>query len=137
MTNRSAADTARRHALANDAAGLPEPPTEPSTVRLLPWSEGGKPAYLHGTPNGFLAQLADNLEAVQLGMGAELLGHADQLLADPKVTAAEFRYLSVNLVAALRDALRVAKSRGLRLDPTRDEDEDQGQGDDEDAEASA
>ncbi|WP_431774603.1 hypothetical protein [Streptomyces cucumeris] len=64
---------------------------------------------------GFLSQLADDMEAVQLRMGAELLDHAGVLLGNPKAEAGELRFLSNRLVEALRDALRIAESRGSRL----------------------
>ncbi|QKV92854.1 hypothetical protein HUT19_14720 [Streptomyces sp. NA02950] len=86
--------------------------------RLLPWSEPtGKPCYLvsDAEGEGFLSQLADDMEAVQLRMGSELLDHAGALLGDPKVATEELRFLSNRLVEALRDALRVAESRGRRL----------------------
>ncbi|WP_234365482.1 hypothetical protein [Streptomyces sp. RTd22] len=61
------------------------------------------------------SRLADEMEAVQLRMGTELLGHADALLGNPKAGAGELRFLANRLVEALRDALRVADSRGRRL----------------------
>ncbi|WP_432039638.1 hypothetical protein [Streptomyces cucumeris] len=70
---------------------------------------------------GFLSQLADDMEAVQLRMGSELLDHAGALLGNPKAEAGELRFLSNRLVEALRDALRVAESRGRRL-PVSDDD---------------
>ncbi|WP_050799889.1 hypothetical protein [Streptomyces himastatinicus] len=60
--------------------------------------------------------------ATRWGMGSELLGHADALLGNPKAGAGELRFLANRLVEALRDALRVADSRGRRL-PGLDEDE--------------
>ncbi|MDI3388272.1 hypothetical protein QIS99_18980 [Streptomyces sp. B-S-A8] len=87
-------------------------------IRLLPWCGlGGKPAYLVTDDHAHsrLSRLADSMEAVQLGMGTELLGHAEALLGEPKADASELRFLSARLVEALRDALRVADSRGARL----------------------
>ncbi|MEU1785954.1 hypothetical protein ABZ553_08780 [Streptomyces sparsogenes] len=95
-----------------------------SDLRLLPWSDPeGRPCYLssdHG--NSLLNRRADQIEALQLSMGTELLGHAHALLNDRKATAGELRFLAQRLCEALRDALRVAESRGRRL-PGRDEDE--------------
>ncbi|MFI0774789.1 hypothetical protein [Streptomyces sp. NPDC021212] len=91
--------------------------------RLLPWNgESGKPCYLVPSEDGkgYLSRLADEMEAVQLRMGAELLGHARVLLGNPKAEAGELRFLSNRLVEALYDALRVAESRGRRL-PVPDE----------------
>ncbi|WP_329273395.1 hypothetical protein [Streptomyces sp. NBC_01451] len=90
-------------------------PELPYEQRLLPWSGAeGKPCYLitdnHGGP---VSRLADATESVQLGMGAELLAHARELL--PDTPRGELRFLAERLTEALRDALRVAESRGQRL----------------------
>ncbi|MDW4910010.1 hypothetical protein RB628_32950 [Streptomyces sp. ADMS] len=92
-----------------------ESPVLPSGPRLLPWSGAeGKACFLitddHGGP---VSRLADATEAVQLGMGAELLAHANELL--PGTPRGELRFLAERLTEALRDALRVAESRGQRL----------------------
>ncbi|MEU9285837.1 hypothetical protein AB0D57_14200 [Streptomyces sp. NPDC048275] len=86
--------------------------------RLLPWSTvGGNPCYLSTDGQGYLANLADNIEAVQLGMGEDLLGYArDAMAPDAKtLSATEYRWLARRLSEALSDALRVADSRGQRL----------------------
>lgn len=85
--------------------------------RLLPWAgPEGKPCYLiTDRSDGRLSQAADRVESVQLEMGHDLLGHAVELIDDAKVCASELRYLSARLAEALRDALRVAESRGDRL----------------------
>lgn len=58
------------------------------TVRLLPWeAPDGKRCYL-ASDGGFLSRFADQVEAVQLSMGADLLAHADELLADQKARPA-------------------------------------------------
>ncbi|MGR3934241.1 hypothetical protein [Streptomyces sp. BRA346] len=91
-------------------------------LRLLPWtSPDGRPCYL--APAGAhsrLSRRADEIEALQLSMGAELLGHARALLDDRKADIGEVRFLAERLCEALRDVLRVAESRGARL-PTGDE----------------
>ncbi|MDT0613761.1 hypothetical protein [Streptomyces lancefieldiae] len=83
--------------------------------RLLPWSGAeGKPCYLVTDDDGGpVSRLADTTEATQLGMGAELLAHAHDLL--PRAPHGELRYLAECLTQALADALRVAESRGRRL----------------------
>ncbi|WP_394298677.1 hypothetical protein [Streptomyces rimosus] len=85
--------------------------------RLLPWPGlAGQRSYLMTDDNGgILSRLADEMEEVQLAMGDELLGHAAEILGDRKAGALEFRFLSTRLCEALRDALRVAESRGERL----------------------
>ncbi|MGX1561901.1 hypothetical protein [Streptomyces sp. NPDC055506] len=86
--------------------------------RLLPWTGiDGKPCYLVGDGTGYVSRLADDIEDVQLGMADDLLGHADALLAERRVTSAEVRYLALRLTECLRDVRRVAESRGARLCP--------------------
>ncbi|KEF02954.1 hypothetical protein ADK47_23430 [Streptomyces rimosus subsp. rimosus] len=82
--------------------------------RLLPWPGlAGQRSYLVADDNGgILSRLADEMEEVQLTMGAELLDHATEILGGRKAGALEFRFLSTRLCEALRDALRVAESRG-------------------------
>lgn len=88
-------------------------PTAP--LRLLPWTgAGGKPCYLIADDEaGPVSRLADATEAIQLGMGAELLAHAREIL--PDAPRGESRFLAERLSEALSDALRVAESRGQRL----------------------
>ncbi|MFJ1548713.1 hypothetical protein [Streptomyces sp. NPDC088246] len=91
--------------------------TAHNELRLLPWSgPEGKPCFLSSDDSsGHLSRLADNTEAVQLGMAAELLEHALEVLGDEKAEPDELRLLSTDLTGALRDVLRVATSRGHRL----------------------
>lgn len=96
-----------------------------SSLRLLPWSgEGGKPAYLStdGEGSSYLSRLADNLEAVQLGMAGNLLDYVDKALADGELSETELRSMLARMGEALRDALRVAESRGHRLPASDDGD---------------
>lgn len=92
-------------------------------MRLLPWAgPGGKPCYLSTDGSGgYISRLADGVEAMQLDIGAQLVGHAQALLDAPKAHPGELRFLSARLTEALRDALRVAESRGARLSGERDE----------------
>ncbi|MGW2326672.1 hypothetical protein ACWC5C_12985 [Streptomyces sp. NPDC001700] len=94
-------------------------------LRLLPWSDPeGRPCYLSSdNDNSPLNRRADEIEALQLSMGTQLLGHARSLLDERKADAQELRFLSERLCEALRDVLRVAESRGERL-PDPDEDGD-------------
>ncbi|MGV9786220.1 hypothetical protein [Streptomyces sp. NPDC003435] len=95
-------------------------------VRLLPWeTEDSKPCYLSTDGEGPLSRLADDMEAIQLDMGAEVLAKASKVLGDPLSPNPAVRYMGVRLAECLRDALRVAESRGMRL-PGPDDEEDSG-----------
>lgn len=84
--------------------------------RLLPWrNRDGNPCYLSSDGDGLIDALADEMEEMQLALGKELLGHAAELLADKGAGAGELRFLAERMGEALRDALRVAESRGQRL----------------------
>nr|WP_282696638.1 hypothetical protein [Streptomyces sp. CC208A] len=106
--------------MADAAAGLPP--------RLLPWARDGKSCYLStdGGANSVLSRLADEMEAVQLGMGASVLESADKVLSDPKSPHSEIRYTALRLSECLKDALRVAESRGNRIPEPDDDDAEDG-----------
>jgi hypothetical protein len=86
--------------------------------RLLPWTDAnGNPCYLTATDgNGPVARKADRIEAAQLELAGQLLDAAQEALRDDSLKATEFQELGNCLCAALGDALRVAASRGNRLD---------------------
>ncbi|GAA3372365.1 hypothetical protein GCM10020367_27000 [Streptomyces sannanensis] len=85
-------------------------------ARLLPWTgPEGRPCYLLTDGTGQLSRVADRIEAVQLGMGGDLLAHALALLAEGELAVEELRVLAGHLTEALRDVLRIAESRGARL----------------------
>lgn len=89
--------------------------TPHNELRLLPWSgPDGNPCYL-STDNSSSC-LADNTEAIQLGLAADLVAHALEVLSDEEATTEELRLLTRNPIGALRDTLRVAASRGHRLE---------------------
>jgi hypothetical protein len=89
--------------------------TAPNELRLLPWTgPEGKPCYLSTDDRGgYMSRLADNIEAVQLGMAAELLDQASETLDDEDANSEDVRRLAQELTGALRDVLRVATSRGI------------------------
>ena len=88
--------------------------TPQNELRLLPWSgPDGKPCYLSTDDSGgYMSRLADNVEAVQLGMAAELLEEASETLGNRDVAFDEMWRLATELCGALWDVLRVASSRG-------------------------
>ncbi|MFE5740654.1 hypothetical protein [Streptomyces celluloflavus] len=71
--------------------------------------------------DSFLSRLADELEEVQLGAAEDVLRHSVEMLADQKASARELRFAGHRLCEALRDALRVADSRGGRLSESADD----------------
>ncbi|WP_246204319.1 hypothetical protein [Streptomyces tailanensis] len=72
-----------------------------------------------------MSRLADEMEAVQLALAADVLGHARKVLDVPASPHTEVRFTAVRLAECLSDALRVAESRGGRLGvPTAADDED-------------
>ncbi|MFF9397147.1 hypothetical protein [Streptomyces sp. NPDC014744] len=86
------------------------------TVRLLPWTRAdGGPCYAIGDGTGHVSRMADGIESIQLGMADDLLGHADALLADRRVTGSELHFLASRLTESLRDVKRIVESRGVRL----------------------
>lgn len=88
------------------------------SMRLLPWAgEGGKPSYLFtdGDAGSVLTRLADNLEAVQLGMASDLLEYVDEMLSDECLSQTELRGMVASLCQSVRDLVRIAQSRGERL----------------------
>ncbi|MDT0394227.1 hypothetical protein [Streptomyces edwardsiae] len=91
--------------------------TTSNELRLLPWTgPDGKPCFLSTDENdGYMSRLADNIESVQLGTATELLNQAIGMLATDTAPN-DMRLLAKNLTGALRDTLRVATSRGHRLD---------------------
>ncbi|WP_395570808.1 hypothetical protein [Streptomyces sp. BK79] len=87
----------------------------PRPARLLPWAGAeGKPCYLLSDGDGPLSRMADAVERTQLSMAEDLLDHAADLLADPRATPDQLRFLLARMCEALTDVHRVARSRGGR-----------------------
>ncbi|SNT27562.1 hypothetical protein [Actinacidiphila glaucinigra] len=96
-------------------------------LRLLPWTElNGKPAYTpDDNPSGLIARLADETEHAQIERAADVLSKITELLDLSKTTRLINEPSRVLLTAAstsLVDVLRVAVSRGMRLDGMRTDD---------------
>ncbi|WP_329121035.1 hypothetical protein [Streptomyces sp. NBC_01353] len=91
--------------------------TPHNELRLLPWTgPNGKPCYLStDNSSSYLSRLADDTEAIQLGLAADLVAHAQESLSNEDTEPEELRRLTADLTDALKDALRVATSRGHRL----------------------
>lgn len=86
-------------------------------LRLLPWSgPDGKPCYLSTDDSGgYISRLADNIEAVQLGMATDLVEQVTAVLGDRGAGPEDLHRMLTELTGALRDVLRVATSRGHLL----------------------
>ncbi|MCF3177455.1 hypothetical protein IPZ61_29600 [Streptomyces sioyaensis] len=90
--------------------------TARALVRLLPWtSADGKPCFLVGDGTGYVARIADRMEAEQLSSAADLIDEACHVLDARTWTPGELHLLAVELTASLADVRRVAESRGERL----------------------
>ncbi|MFF0117600.1 hypothetical protein [Streptomyces prasinus] len=91
--------------------------TTSNELRLLPWTgPDGKPCFLSTDDSGgYMSRLADNTESVQLGTATELLDQAIDMLATDTAPD-DMLLLAKNLIGALKDTLRVATSRGHRLE---------------------
>ncbi|MFC8816860.1 hypothetical protein [Streptomyces rochei] len=91
--------------------------TPQNELRLLPWSgPDGKPCYLSTDDSGsYMSRLADNIEAVQLGMATDLLERAAGVLDDQDAGRDDLRLMLTEVTRALRDVVRVATSRGHLL----------------------
>lgn len=88
-------------------------------LRLLPWTEDGKPAYLstHNTET-FLSRLADRVEQQQMETAAVVLGLAKPMVEDSaNLAASELRWVARRLIESLTELLTVAESRGQRIPP--------------------
>lgn len=86
-------------------------------MRLLPWeTPEGKPCFLStDDPGGLLSRMADEVEEAQLASGVDVLVGASSVLNDPKAGEHAVRFALRRTTESLRDALRVADSRGARL----------------------
>ncbi|MER5225331.1 hypothetical protein [Streptomyces flaveus] len=94
-----------------------------TTLRLLPWTTPeGKPCYL-STDNdeSRLSLLADDVEAAQLHSGEQVLAGARAVLADAKAGERAVRFALTRAAESLGDALRIAASRGARIQTTETE----------------
>lgn len=88
------------------------------TWRLLPWEDAvGKPCFLNTDDSGgSLSSLADEIEMVQLDDGADVLVGARAVLADDAAGEYALRRGLKAATEALGDVLRIADSRGGRLE---------------------
>lgn len=100
----------------------PDPDLDPDALpRLLPWpTQEGKTAHLD-VNGGFLAQLADEIEELQLGSAKDVVDVAHVVLDNPEAGRDELRFTAERLHESLKDTLRVALSRGLRELPLVDD----------------
>ncbi|GAB2994254.1 hypothetical protein GCM10023080_070830 [Streptomyces pseudoechinosporeus] len=91
-----------------------------TTLRLLPWTTPeGKPCYL-STDNdeSRLSLLADDVEEAQLHSGEQVLAGSRAVLADAKAGERAVRFALTRAAESLGDVLRIAASRGARIQMT-------------------
>ncbi|MBQ0949280.1 hypothetical protein KBZ75_13830 [Streptomyces sp. RK76] len=86
--------------------------------RLLPWTtEEGKPCYLtSASEDGMISRMADVMEAEQVRTGREVLAGSRLVLEETGLGKVELRFVANRLAECLSDVLRIAESRGIRLD---------------------
>ncbi|KOG52804.1 hypothetical protein ADK76_30650 [Streptomyces griseoflavus] len=89
----------------------------PDEPRLLPWAnQDGKPCYVIGEGRGLVSDFADELEELQLCTAIEVLDHSRASLSRAEPLApTELLFITNRLTESLTDAVRVADSRGRRL----------------------
>ncbi|MGW2838533.1 hypothetical protein ACWCWD_12125 [Streptomyces sp. NPDC001493] len=63
--------------------------------------------------------MADEMERTQMRMAVEVQEYAHAMTEDPDVTVLELRFVATRLSECLTDALRIAESRGGRLERER------------------
>ncbi|MFH9761258.1 hypothetical protein ACH4MJ_21285 [Streptomyces anulatus] len=87
-------------------------------LRLLPWTNDfGGPCWLSTTdPDSRVSRMADELEASMISSAEEVLAEARELLAESVVGERELRFAGTRLAESLGDTLRIAASRGGRLE---------------------
>ncbi|MFD7493381.1 hypothetical protein ACFV8T_13325 [Streptomyces sp. NPDC059832] len=87
-------------------------------LRLLPWTnERGGPCWLSAAdPDSRLSRMADELEADMIASAEYVLEQARELLAETVVGERELRFAGTRLAESLGDTLRIAESRGRRLE---------------------
>ncbi|WP_078884732.1 hypothetical protein [Streptomyces sp. CCM_MD2014] len=103
-----------------------QPEPDSRLLRLLPWGEEGKRAYLLTDSSGtWLSRLADRAEAEQIETANMILSLTKPLVEDEtKHSVPELRWAARRLIAALTDVLTVAESRGHRIHDYRAETDD-------------
>ncbi|WP_306173342.1 MULTISPECIES: hypothetical protein [unclassified Streptomyces] len=70
----------------------------------------------HDEPGQPCLPMADELEAAMIASAEEVLAEAKELLAESAVGEQELRFAGARLTESLRDTLRIAASRGGRLE---------------------
>ncbi|MER6025311.1 hypothetical protein [Streptomyces sp. NPDC001851] len=88
-------------------------------LRLLPWTTPeGKPCYLSADADrSRLSLLADDVEAAQLVSGEQVLAGAKAVLADRAAGEHAVRFALRRASESLTEVLRIAHSRGARVQP--------------------
>ncbi|WP_406095929.1 hypothetical protein [Streptomyces sp. NBC_01013] len=85
--------------------------------RLLPWaSPEGKPCWLStDDPDSLMSRLADAMEDEQIECGEQVWAGTRAVLADRAAGERAVRFALTRAVESLGDVLRIAHSRGGRM----------------------
>lgn len=85
--------------------------------RLLPWvSAEGKPCWLStDDPGSLMSRLADDMEDEQIECGEQVRAGARAVLADRAAGERAVRFALTRATESLGDLLRIAHSRGHRM----------------------
>ncbi|MFH8289424.1 hypothetical protein [Streptomyces sp. NPDC018059] len=86
-------------------------------LRQLPWtSPEGKPCYLDTDDSqSLLSRLADDVEEAQLSSARDVLLGSEAVLADVAAGERAVRFALTRTTESLRETLRIAHSRGARI----------------------
>ncbi|MBW5252133.1 MULTISPECIES: hypothetical protein [Streptomyces] len=85
--------------------------------RLLPWaSPEGKPCWLStDDPGSLMSRLADDMEDEQIECGEQVWAGSRAVLADRAAGERAVRFALTRATESLGDLLRIAQSRGHRM----------------------
>ncbi|MFE0807237.1 hypothetical protein ACFW34_07095 [Streptomyces sp. NPDC058848] len=93
-----------------------------SPLRLLPWTTPeGNPCYLStDNDDSRLSRLADDVEEALVDSGEQVLAGARAVLGDRRAGERAVRCALARATEALQDVLRIAVSRGARIEMARE-----------------
>lgn len=84
-------------------------------LRRLPWKHDGRDAFVSAGTNGYVTQLADQMEELATRAAKDLAAECRKMAREPRVPADVLRRALIMLAAVTEDAANVAELRGERL----------------------